>query len=480
MRTNKLRLLQIVFGMAFYWTMLRRSYFGLLLESHAQSNPNSQTYYSIFLIGLVLSIIVSALFKGKIEELLLEKRIFVLVVSGTASLGACFVQLAPLTGVLTVVLTACTLIILAMAFSLLTFAWGLKAYEGLTKQTLLCVIASFILSYGVSLLMVLPSPIPLVLAVLTPFISGILWFVGRTAHTASFTLSQQPLFSYLPKGLIGLLIAFLLVGGVMRGISYQGGINYIPSYDTFVPHATSAIFAGIIFLMVLFSQQREKLYYSIWVILAVLYFAGLFVFAFMQSDVSDFATSVFLIPGRTCLAFFLWLTLLTSGRSERISPVALFSNYFLTTEVASNFLSYIAFPLLMPRFAGIASNYTSVFAAVMALMLIVASMILLTNKAFSSDTANLGACGKEVRNGQEENGDAGDSWSSTCAELASKCGLTNREEEVMILFSRGNSKSKIADMLFVSEGTVKTHIKSLYRKLDVHSRQELIDLIRKN
>lgn len=61
--------------------------------------------------------------------------------------------------------------------------------------------------------------------------------------------------------------------------------------------------------------------------------------------------------------------------------------------------------------------------------------------------------------------------------IAERCGLTNRETEVMLLVSRGNSKNKIADMLFVSSGTIQTHTKSIYRKLDLHSRQELIDLV---
>ena len=50
--------------------------------------------------------------------------------------------------------------------------------------------------------------------------------------------------------------------------------------------------------------------------------------------------------------------------------------------------------------------------------------------------------------------------------IAERCGLTNRETEVMLLVSRGNSKNKIADMLFVSSGTIQTHTKSIYRKLD--------------
>lgn len=35
----------------------------------------------------------------------------------------------------------------------------------------------------------------------------------------------------------------------------------------------------------------------------------------------------------------------------------------------------------------------------------------------------------------------------------------------------------IAELLFVSENTVRTHSKRIYVKLDVHKRQELIDLV---
>lgn len=481
MITNKRLLAHMAFGMAFYWAMLRRSYFGLLLESHSHAVPDSQVYYSFFLLGLVLSIIVAARFRTRIEACLLKNRVGVLIFSSLSSLGAFVIQLCPTSGLLAAIIIVGSLMILAADFALLTFAWGTKAFlGGTTKQALLTVILSFFLSYVIALFLTLPEPIPLIVAVLAPLLSAIFWYMQPEVSLPKFELSAQTSFIKMPLGLIGLLVAFLLVGGAMRGISYQGEINYIPSYDTFLPTGTSAIFAGIIFLMVFFSKQREKLYYTIWIMLAMLYFAGLFVVAFMSPDTSNLATSVFLIPGRTCLAFLLWLTLLASARTHGLSPVLLFNSFFLTTEVASNFLSYIAFPLLMPHFAGVGTNYTSVFAAVMALMLIIASMVMLTNKAFSSDGEPLedrARAHNELTN-NSQNGSL-DSWSNSCTALATKAGLTKREEEVMVLFSQGNSKSKIADMLYVSEGTVKTHIKSMYRKLDVHSRQELIDLVRK-
>ena len=46
--------------------------------------------------------------------------------------------------------------------------------------------------------------------------------------------------------------------------------------------------------------------------------------------------------------------------------------------------------------------------------------------------------------------------------------LTPRELEVVRLLSQGCTYGRIADRLGISEGTVTSHIKNLYRKLDVH------------
>ncbi len=55
-------------------------------------------------------------------------------------------------------------------------------------------------------------------------------------------------------------------------------------------------------------------------------------------------------------------------------------------------------------------------------------------------------------------------------------GLSLREVEVAELLMRGNRVSAIASRLYISENTVRGHAKNIYRKLDVHNRQELIDL----
>jgi DNA-binding NarL/FixJ family response regulator len=58
--------------------------------------------------------------------------------------------------------------------------------------------------------------------------------------------------------------------------------------------------------------------------------------------------------------------------------------------------------------------------------------------------------------------------------------LTRREEEVLQLIADGKSRTQIAQELFVDLETIKTHIKNIYFKLDVHSRADAIKIGRKN
>ena len=64
-----------------------------------------------------------------------------------------------------------------------------------------------------------------------------------------------------------------------------------------------------------------------------------------------------------------------------------------------------------------------------------------------------------------------------CRELAKQYELTTREEEILLLLALKKKPAAIEAELYVAKSTVKTHIKHIYQKLNVHSRQELFDLV---
>lgn len=54
--------------------------------------------------------------------------------------------------------------------------------------------------------------------------------------------------------------------------------------------------------------------------------------------------------------------------------------------------------------------------------------------------------------------------------------LTGREEQILKLLAEGKSNRAIGQALFITESTVKSHLKSLFVKLDVTSRAEAVAL----
>ncbi len=71
---------------------------------------------------------------------------------------------------------------------------------------------------------------------------------------------------------------------------------------------------------------------------------------------------------------------------------------------------------------------------------------------------------------QKETLKAGKASSRQLSEL----GLSKREYEVLIHLSEGHSNKEIADLLFVTESTIKTHVSNILLKLDARRRTEAI------
>lgn len=64
-----------------------------------------------------------------------------------------------------------------------------------------------------------------------------------------------------------------------------------------------------------------------------------------------------------------------------------------------------------------------------------------------------------------------------CSSVAERYLLSRKETEVLYLLAKGRKSAVIQECLYISEGTANTHMRHIYRKLDVHSQQELMDLV---
>lgn len=59
-------------------------------------------------------------------------------------------------------------------------------------------------------------------------------------------------------------------------------------------------------------------------------------------------------------------------------------------------------------------------------------------------------------------------------EMASDCQLTEREQEVLMFVAKGYSRTEVANFLGITANTAATHVKSIYRKLNICSKVEAV------
>ena len=69
-----------------------------------------------------------------------------------------------------------------------------------------------------------------------------------------------------------------------------------------------------------------------------------------------------------------------------------------------------------------------------------------------------------------------DRFEEACDLIARTAKLSKREAEILPLALRGRTAERIAGEFFISKNTVDTHLRRIYAKCGVHTRQELIDL----
>ncbi len=84
---------------------------------------------------------------------------------------------------------------------------------------------------------------------------------------------------------------------------------------------------------------------------------------------------------------------------------------------------------------------------------------------------------RERKNASLDTSDSEAMFLNACNQVAQRYNLSARENEVLILLAKGRNAHYIASTLIISEGTARTHIMHIYRKMDIKSQQVLMDKV---
>lgn len=81
------------------------------------------------------------------------------------------------------------------------------------------------------------------------------------------------------------------------------------------------------------------------------------------------------------------------------------------------------------------------------------------------------------RSSKKKFDDGGESFAQCVKRASSEYGLSKREEEIAVLVMEDKNNAVIEKLLFITGSTLRTHLRNIYSKTSVHSRQELIELL---
>ncbi len=489
-------------GMACYWPAFRNSFFGLIFVDPDHGPGRFDGEYLLLLGCMAVLCIGCLMVPSVVHRLLAADRRLIPALSVLGSGGLAFAYVAKL-AVLPEALMVGSVLCAAVAFLALTFAWFNECVAAQGRNILFYLALSFFLSFVLSLTSLLPTPASLALPLLSWIVSGAAYAAYQPAPTSvgsTAALGTRPntglslgLGKDTISGLVILLVAFLVIGALVRGFLYSGTVSYSPSQGTYSRRALSLVLALIIVVIAYRADAGKPPLFRLWALVSLIFFGGLFLVGSLYSFMPELASGV-VISGRTFVTLFLWVALMIAIRQKGLALVPTLGFLFILVECVSGFCSYFVAPSIARAIDLPASAYLPPFALLMAFILIASTLafLALTADKGARDTAE-GQAAKAGGAGAGTSGNANGSAGAVtapgtdasdplsrevvCALLGEQHGLTEREVEVMVGFSQGNSLRKVAESLFISMSTAQTHVKSLYRKLGIHSKQELIDLV---
>ena len=451
-------------GMAFWWPMLRNSIVGFVFSPTMVGEAQSQFDLWLFLGASVVFAVVAALPKAPSVA---THAATVLASCSAASLLSLAVLITPeephsLLLAFDALALACTYVVLPLAWASVLIA----QLSGSYKRMLLVLAASYAASFLIGYLSYAPAPLNLLRPIGAPILSGIAWYLcSRQSETQSGKIRANNLIGESSGGgsLYVLVLVLFLVSSIATGFINLGTASYTPSADTLVRDTLNVGVTVSIIVILGLSKHLERIKFFLIVALSILLFGGIFLATLFQQNWFTIGTGL-MQTSKSCFSLLLFMLVLIEeiGKPPASAMRSLLLKFVIPTT-ASSFISYLVVPLLAQTFGVSYSDFWGVLSLLMGFLLGVFLFSFLSSIVI-----------RYLPHLERTDKDAAGTEGAALA-MRQAYGLTEKETEVLALLLEGNTYKKIAALLYVSDSTVQSHAKSIYRKADVHTKQELVD-----
>ena len=239
----------------------------------------------------------------------------------------------------------------------------------------------------------------------------------------------------------------------------------------FGPHSSPGVLAIGAFVFFGVALRKRKFDFSAIFHVALPLAVAAFLFVPVVGNFNQTFTALCIAAAYTACSILLMIILTNMCYRQGISALWLFC-IERSVRMIFNALGREARDPILELSIGIDSSY--ILSIVVVILVIVSSIILLTERSITAQWG-IGIKTSDAKRAEEIVRE--DLLKNRSREIALNYRLSLREEEILTLLAQRKRNTAIASELFISEQTVKTHIRNLYKKLDVHSRDELFDLV---
>lgn len=477
-------------GLGSFCTMFRAPFFGTLTMNVAQGFSNLRMTYDFALIVLGVALALYSLWqtrKGS-SNIWSSGRLLPYAIAGfLEAIGILAVNVGRVLQVQEDAYFLANIIVMCIGFAALAVGWFRVLISFPRKRIAAVVMASFVVSHVWGLFDMLPQSWMSWFNVIYPLISiGTLMLLGRERLGAPAE-DAEPLLksSYLRKVQIFTLVlvfAELLCGAFLRGRWAHGGVGYSASSTTIYSYLVSLAVGVVFWLIARKARSTAECTLLIGGLGLVGFMVSVLMLAFMDSGVlaGRFVTGLY-----SALLVYLMALISLWGIDDKRSFVQCGALFLVLFAVAGGIATTIIPGILMllnltpAEFLAptlIAAGMVISLAMCVALFIMVfAQRELFTARLKQSlqeqeHAAELAASAEEALSSEERHERAMDL-------IADEYLLTDRERATASLMARGYTAARVAEELTVAVSTIQGYSKTIYRKMDIHSKDELIAIV---
>lgn len=452
-----------VAGLSLFWPFLQGPYFSMFFGAGSASAPSALPFAFNGLV-FVVSLLIGMVGLGR-----LSWRRGALPLVGCALLSTVLLGLGA-AGVGGDALLWAGAPVTALSFGALSCGWASLAgcrcaADG--KSAVFCEVAlSYACCYGLVFAVdALPGAYRAVVWALCPLLSAVLWARDRVLVKECLPCDvqeergEEAFVSTRSRYLLpGAVASVALVSAVLAGL-----YSDVPAQS----YGSSALCALGLVGCAVAARRRPAWGIAVWgLALVPVLMSGFCVMTFDRHLTVVGIDALTL--GRRLLWVLYWWLLASGPKGVSVRAVAVgFAPAYAATRLIIDGLRVGA--------PGLAADpaFASVVTMAVALVLEVASLVVV-GLVVAAQVRAASRPPVDPGSGAEETDDP---RAVACGSLAIEFGLTERERDVLGLVSMGYTVQRIAEERGVSQNTVRTHTKGLYRKLDIHTKQEAIELV---